>query len=94
VITANVRIQSPDAGFCQFSQMPPMPNWLAVLHDDRIGLLGTLAFDGFPFEKAIDRQDAVAPPIGVAKHLQLGDGLAFGVDRLTTAFRVLPSVRN
>ena len=48
-----------------------------------------LRLDRLPLVKSIDRKNAAPPAVGVAKHRQLRDGLALGVDRLASALRVL-----
>jgi hypothetical protein len=47
-----------------------------------------------PLEEAVDRQDAAAPMVGVVEGRQLVYGLAFGVDRLSSAFWVFAPVRD
>jgi hypothetical protein len=67
---------------------------LTVLHGDRIGLLGLLSLDRLPLVEAVDRQNAAAPAIRVPKHRQPVHRLAFGVDRLAPAFRILTPIGN
>jgi hypothetical protein len=65
-----------------------------ILHGNGIGLFGLLALDCFPLEEAIDGENAPPLTIGVTEGRQTVHGLAFGVDRLPPAFRVLAPVRN
>jgi hypothetical protein len=62
---------------------------LAILHGDRVGLLRLLALDRLPFIEAVHRENAAAPAIRLPKHWQPVRRLAFGVDRLAPAVRVL-----
>jgi hypothetical protein len=59
-----------------------------------IRLLSFLAFDGFPLEEAIDREDAAPSPICLSECWQSANGLAFGVNRLATTSRILTPARN
>ena len=87
VITAKVQI------------FPVLPNAAdtertAIFHDDRVRLFRFLALDHLPREEAIDRDNAASPMIGVPEGGQGVHGLAFGVDRLAPAFRVLAPIGN
>src|SRR5215207_3610485 len=62
----------------------------AILHRDRIRLLSTARSP--PFEEAVNRQDATAPCIGIAKSRQARDRFRLGVDRPTAAFRIVAPV--
>jgi hypothetical protein len=91
VIIAKVLIHSPDAvGSFQYSADAER---FAALHCNRIRLLRPLSLDRLPLEEAIDRDDAAALPVRLAECRQPIDGLAFGVDRLSAAGRVLAPVR-
>src|SRR5204862_5990983 len=60
----------------------------AIFHGDCVRLLCFLALDRLPLEEAVDRHDAAAPAVGIAKARQVPHGLAFGVDGLAAARRV------
>src|SRR5215211_1977026 len=64
----------------------------AVLHRDRVGLLPALS--RHPFIEPVDRQDAAAQPVAVPEHRQACDGLALGVDRLSSALWIFAPVWN
>jgi hypothetical protein len=59
-----------------------------IFHGDRIRLFCFLAFDCLPLEKAVDRHDATAPAVRVAKSWQVPHGLAFGIDGFAATLRV------
>src|SRR5262245_41621242 len=70
------------------------PEWRAIRHRDRIGLLRLLALDCLPFEEPVDRNNAAPPPVCLAKRRQLADSLAFGIDRFATAAWVVAPMRD
>ena len=72
--------------------MPAMPNGVAVLHGDGVGLLRLLPLDGLPLEEAVHRHDAAPLAVGVPEGRQVAHGLALGVDRLAAARRVLAPI--
>src|SRR4051812_24800957 len=80
VITAKVRTHSPVLGSFQFSQDARQTEAGAVLHADRIRLLGSRALDGLPLEEEVNRHQAAPPSIGVPDHRKRMDRLGFGVD--------------
>ena len=68
--------------------------WRTVLHGNGIGLLRPVPLDSLPLKKAVYRQDAAPPSVGVAKGRQCAHRLALGVDRLAPAFWVGTEVGN
>jgi hypothetical protein len=70
VMIAIVLTHSPLLGSFQFSQMPPMPKWLAVPHRDGIGLLRLLSPDRLPLEETFYRHNAPAQPIRISERRQ------------------------
>src|SRR5690349_11094125 len=53
----------------------------AVLHGNRVGLLGFLTLNSLPLEKAIHRHEASALAVGFVEGRQLPHRLALGIDR-------------
>ena len=93
VMIAKVRTHSPRSRI-----LPVLPNAaqserIAILHSDGIWLL-RLAFDRLPLEKAVNRHDAAAPPIGISEGRQRAHCLALCIDRLATALRILTKMRD
>jgi hypothetical protein len=88
---AKVRIHSPEASSsssprCRRCRMARRPSWRS-----RVGLLRPLAL---PLEEAVHRHDAAALAVGIPKGRQVPDGLALGVDRLSTTLRVIAPMRD
>ena len=78
--------------------LPVLPNAaqserIAILHSDGIWPL-RLALCRHPLEKAVNRHDAAAPPIGISEGRQRAHCLALRIDRLATALRILTKMRD
>src|SRR5262249_51607463 len=87
VMMAAVRSHSPEAGSFQFSQIPAIPNGAPSFMAIAYGCLAL--WHRLPFEKAVDRHNAAAPAVRIAKCRKVAHGLAFGVDRLSPALGVV-----
>src|SRR5262245_8868982 len=79
--------------------LPVLPDtsetkWGAILHRDRVGLLGPLPLDGLPLEEAVHRHDTAPYAIGIPETGQVSRGLALSVDGLAAASRVTAPVRD